>query len=266
MSASRMGLRVKRPGERMVGEDVELILTEHAASLTPPYQRLLGDAMRGEGELFGREDIVDAQWRIVEPILVDPPACPRLCAGNLGAGGGRRADRRRRALAEPRAQRQDSPWTTSYSCSTSTTRCSTTTRFRAISAPTSPRSTARWRETATGRSSKSCAANSATPTTSARSSATGSRPCTIPASCGCRTGWSTIRSPTGSTRRRWRPWGTSGNGAGLWFSRTATPSFSRARSSGPACGRRSTTTSSSTSTRKRSSPTSSGSIRRRITC
>ena len=64
-----MGVRVKLPGERMVGEDVEMILTEQAPSLLPPYQRLLGDAMRGLGELFGRDDIVDAQWRIVEPIL-----------------------------------------------------------------------------------------------------------------------------------------------------------------------------------------------------
>jgi glucose-6-phosphate 1-dehydrogenase len=66
-----MGVRVKLPGERMVGEDVEMILTEHAPNLTPPYQRLLGDAMRGLGELFGRDDIVDAQWRIVEPVLDD---------------------------------------------------------------------------------------------------------------------------------------------------------------------------------------------------
>ena len=64
-----MGVRVKLPGERMVGEDVEMILTEHAPSMLPPYQRLLGDAVRGLGELFGRDDIVDAQWRIVEPIL-----------------------------------------------------------------------------------------------------------------------------------------------------------------------------------------------------
>jgi glucose-6-phosphate 1-dehydrogenase len=66
-----MGVRVKLPGERMVGEDVEMILTEHAPSMLPPYQRLLGDAVRGLGELFGRDDIVDAQWRIVEPILDD---------------------------------------------------------------------------------------------------------------------------------------------------------------------------------------------------
>jgi glucose-6-phosphate 1-dehydrogenase len=64
-----MGVRVKLPGERMVGEDVEMILTEQAPSMLPPYQRLLGDAVHGVGELFGRDDIVDAQWRIVEPIL-----------------------------------------------------------------------------------------------------------------------------------------------------------------------------------------------------
>jgi glucose-6-phosphate 1-dehydrogenase len=64
-----VGVRVKRPGERMVGEDVEMILTEHSPRVLPPYQRLLGDAMRGLGELFGRDDIVDAQWRVVEPIL-----------------------------------------------------------------------------------------------------------------------------------------------------------------------------------------------------
>ena len=64
-----MGLRVKQPGERMVGNDMELMLTAQAAAFRPPYQRLLGDAMRGVGDLFGREDIVDAQWRIVQPIL-----------------------------------------------------------------------------------------------------------------------------------------------------------------------------------------------------
>ena len=64
-----LGVRVKLPGERMVGQDVELTLARRAASGRPPYQRLLGDAIRGLGELFGRDDINDAQWRIVEPVL-----------------------------------------------------------------------------------------------------------------------------------------------------------------------------------------------------
>ena len=63
--------RIKHPGEGMEGQDVELILTERESVFMPPYQRLLGDAMHGIGDLFGRQDIVDAQWRIVEPVLDD---------------------------------------------------------------------------------------------------------------------------------------------------------------------------------------------------
>jgi glucose-6-phosphate 1-dehydrogenase len=64
-----LGVRVKVPGERMAGQDVELMLKSHASSDMPPYQRLLGDAMRGDSELFSRQDLVVAQWRIVQPIL-----------------------------------------------------------------------------------------------------------------------------------------------------------------------------------------------------
>jgi glucose-6-phosphate 1-dehydrogenase len=64
-----LGVRVKTPGERMVGRDVELELHRQAADDMPPYQRLLGDASRGNVELFSRQDLVEAQWRIVEPIL-----------------------------------------------------------------------------------------------------------------------------------------------------------------------------------------------------
>ena len=64
-----MGVRVKIPGERMIGNDVELNLTRQAADDMLPYERLLGDAMRGQGDLFARQDQVDAQWRIVDPIL-----------------------------------------------------------------------------------------------------------------------------------------------------------------------------------------------------
>jgi glucose-6-phosphate 1-dehydrogenase len=64
-----LGVRVKLPGEQMIGNDVELMLQRQAAADEPPYQRLLGDAMRGNGELFARQDLVEAQWRIVEPVL-----------------------------------------------------------------------------------------------------------------------------------------------------------------------------------------------------
>jgi glucose-6-phosphate 1-dehydrogenase len=82
--AIAIGLRVKQPGERMAGNDVELMLTQQPAAYRPPYQRLLGDAMRGRGDLFGREDIVDAQWRIVESILGDVTPLYTYPAGSWG--------------------------------------------------------------------------------------------------------------------------------------------------------------------------------------
>jgi glucose-6-phosphate 1-dehydrogenase len=66
-----LGLRVKAPGEAMAGEDVEMILNEQPALDLPPYQRLLGDALHGLKDLFACEGVVEAQWRIVEPVLGD---------------------------------------------------------------------------------------------------------------------------------------------------------------------------------------------------
>ncbi|MGP6191116.1 MAG: glucose-6-phosphate dehydrogenase [Vulcanimicrobiaceae bacterium] len=66
-----LGTRMKVPGDRMIGSDVELSLKREEADDMPPYQRLLGDAMRGTEDLFARQDQVEAQWRIVDPILGD---------------------------------------------------------------------------------------------------------------------------------------------------------------------------------------------------
>ena len=64
-----LGVRVKTPGERMVGRDVELEMHREAVNDMPPYERLLGDASKGNNELFSRQDLIEAQWRIVEPVL-----------------------------------------------------------------------------------------------------------------------------------------------------------------------------------------------------
>jgi len=50
---------------------VELMLAEQTGEMVPPYVRLLGDALKGSTELFTREDLVAAQWAVVEPILGD---------------------------------------------------------------------------------------------------------------------------------------------------------------------------------------------------
>ena len=79
-----LGMRMKQPGDRMVGDEVELRLSEQPASVLPPYARLLGDALRGSTELFTREDLVAAQWRIVEPILGDVTPIYRYRPGTWG--------------------------------------------------------------------------------------------------------------------------------------------------------------------------------------
>jgi glucose-6-phosphate 1-dehydrogenase len=33
------------------------------------YERLLGDALKGDSTLFAREDYVEEAWRIVDPVL-----------------------------------------------------------------------------------------------------------------------------------------------------------------------------------------------------
>ena len=69
VTALALGMRVKRPGEAMVGEGVELLASEDEAGDMLPYERLLGDALRGDASLFARQDAIEAQWRIVDPVL-----------------------------------------------------------------------------------------------------------------------------------------------------------------------------------------------------
>jgi glucose-6-phosphate 1-dehydrogenase len=79
-----LGTRVKVPGDRMIGDDVELILTRQPGADKPPYQRLLGDAMHGISDLFTREDIVDAEWRVVDGVLGDVTPVYRYKPGTWG--------------------------------------------------------------------------------------------------------------------------------------------------------------------------------------
>jgi glucose-6-phosphate 1-dehydrogenase len=91
------GARVKVPGEEMVGEHIDLIAHHHPAEEMMPYERLLGDAIRGDASLFAREDSVEAAWRIIDPILGNatpvveyepnswgPPEADCLIAGDGG--------------------------------------------------------------------------------------------------------------------------------------------------------------------------------------
>jgi glucose-6-phosphate 1-dehydrogenase len=78
------GALVKRNGEQMHGDPVELVARHHAQSEKSPYERLLGDAIRGDTSLFTQDDCVEAAWRVVDPVLADPQPVLEYEPGSWG--------------------------------------------------------------------------------------------------------------------------------------------------------------------------------------
>jgi glucose-6-phosphate 1-dehydrogenase len=67
-----VGAQIKKPGEHMDSEPTELkVVQRPEGEEMDAYERLLGDAMAGDHLLFTRQDAVEAQWAIVQPILGD---------------------------------------------------------------------------------------------------------------------------------------------------------------------------------------------------
>ncbi|HWC75386.1 MAG TPA: glucose-6-phosphate dehydrogenase [Gemmatimonadales bacterium] len=88
-AAVALAARVKRPGRDFVGDQRELYMMEELIGAQSPYERLLSDAMRGDGTLFARWDAVEAAWVVVDPVLqTHPPAIPY----NRGTWGPKEAD------------------------------------------------------------------------------------------------------------------------------------------------------------------------------
>ncbi len=72
-SAVALAARVKRVGKKFVGDQRELYLLDEQPHEEEPYERLLSDAMMGNGALFTREDAVEAAWAVVDPVLANHP-------------------------------------------------------------------------------------------------------------------------------------------------------------------------------------------------
>ena len=76
-AAVAIAARVKRPGKGFLGDQRELFLCENTVGEEPPYERLLRDAMAGDGALFTSQDAVEAAWAVVDGVLTDHhPALP----------------------------------------------------------------------------------------------------------------------------------------------------------------------------------------------
>ena len=86
-----VGSQVKKPGEQWRIESTELkVLHSAEGDEMEAYERLLTDAMSGDGMLFAREDAVEAAWAVVQPILGDVTPVQEY---DLGTWGPKEADR-----------------------------------------------------------------------------------------------------------------------------------------------------------------------------
>jgi glucose-6-phosphate 1-dehydrogenase len=80
-----LGAMIKMPGDGMTGEHVELMLSHYPqGDEMGAYERLLGDALKGDATLFAREDSVETAWRIVEPVLGDTVPVEPYKSGTWG--------------------------------------------------------------------------------------------------------------------------------------------------------------------------------------
>jgi len=83
-AAIAVAARVKLAGEEYIGTQRELYLLEQQPGEETPYERLLGDAMKGDGGLFTREDAIEAAWAVVDKVLKHHPRARRYKRGTWG--------------------------------------------------------------------------------------------------------------------------------------------------------------------------------------
>ena len=74
-----------------------------------PYERLLHSALTGDHSLFTREDSVEESWRIVQPLLDDPPPVQPYAPGSWGPADARRLVRGHPDWHEPWASTRPAP-------------------------------------------------------------------------------------------------------------------------------------------------------------
>lgn len=82
--AISLGARVKAAGERLQGRAVALTACNSEADEMLPYERLLADGMRGDPQLFARQDSVEAAWAFVDALLAQAPDVEPYPRGSWG--------------------------------------------------------------------------------------------------------------------------------------------------------------------------------------
>jgi glucose-6-phosphate 1-dehydrogenase len=79
-------VQAKVPGDELVTQPVNLMVRHEDVfgRRAEAYQRLLEDAIEGDHRRFGRADAIEEQWRIVDPVLTDPPEVRLYDKGTWG--------------------------------------------------------------------------------------------------------------------------------------------------------------------------------------
>ena len=82
-----LSMQAKQPGSAMVSGPVELHLGHDRIPGRDAYDRLIGDALRGDPALFARQDGVMEAWRVVEGVLTDRRPVVPYQRGTWGPAG-----------------------------------------------------------------------------------------------------------------------------------------------------------------------------------
>jgi glucose-6-phosphate 1-dehydrogenase len=84
-AGASIGLLLKKPGVPATQSvHLDLSFDEQLGEAPGPYERLLKDALAGDGTLFPRQDVIEETWRIVQPLLDDPPPVEPYAPGSWG--------------------------------------------------------------------------------------------------------------------------------------------------------------------------------------
>jgi glucose-6-phosphate 1-dehydrogenase len=82
---SRMRLYAKQAGEEAFEPaDLEVLFEKKPGAEPEPYERLLGDAIAGDHQLFTRQDAIEETWRVVQPLLDEPGPVHPYAPGTWG--------------------------------------------------------------------------------------------------------------------------------------------------------------------------------------
>ena len=94
---------VKAPGEdRPEPVHLDFSFHEQLGRAPAPYERLLLDAINGDGTLFPRQEAIEETWRILQPLLDAPPPIERYARSGARRAPSPRAGPRRVAGSEAR--------------------------------------------------------------------------------------------------------------------------------------------------------------------